>query len=197
MEITNTFDTIRNVIINRRTTKPMQMNGEQIPDEHVQQLLELANWAPNHGGTEPWHFIVYAGNDAAKSFCLQHAELYRNSVAPASFLQANYDKLLHMGDLASHIIIAVMKHGKLEKIPVLEEIAAASAAVQNLLLGAQAMDIAAYWGSGGMLLKDPIKPMLNLRDEDFVLGAIYLGKSEVRKAGTRNTPINTKTEWHR
>jgi uncharacterized protein involved in response to NO len=36
------------------------MNGEQVSDAEVQQILEAANWAPTHGKTEPWRFAVLA-----------------------------------------------------------------------------------------------------------------------------------------
>jgi hypothetical protein len=40
------------------------------------------------------------------------------------------------------VIIAIMKRGNLPKIPAFEEMAATSCAVQNLLLGATALDMA-------------------------------------------------------
>lgn len=49
----NSFSVIADIIKNRRSTKPAQMNGKLIPDEQVQQLLELADWAPTHANTEP------------------------------------------------------------------------------------------------------------------------------------------------
>lgn len=182
------------IITHRRTIKPGQMNGQRIPDEYMQHLLALADWAPTHGNTEPWRFYIYAGPEKARSFCEAHAALYRED-AGAAFDTAKYDKLLHMGDKASHIIIAVMKRGMLEKIPALEEIAATSAAIQNLLLGAAAMGIAAYWGSGGMILKPAMKTFLELGPDDVVLGALYLGYSEVVKQGVRQVPLAQKTHW--
>jgi nitroreductase len=190
----NTFTTLQEIIANRRTIKPAQMNGRQIPDDQVQQLLQLADWAPTHGNTEPWQFFVYAGTEKVQSFCRDHADLYRQQ-AGENADAAKADKLLHMGDAASHLIIAVMQRGNLPKIPALEEIAAVSAAVQNMLLGAQALGIAAYWGSGGMVYQPAMKTYLNLRDEDVVLGAIYLGYSDIEKKGTRLVPLDRKVKW--
>ena len=171
------------------------MNGQRIPDEQVNQLLELADWAPTHGHTEPWRFKVYAG-DKIKDFCLAHAELYQKHSDPEKFLQEKYEKLLHMGDKASHVIIAYMQRGNLPKIPVLEEIAATSCAIQNLLLGATALGIASYWGSGGMAYHPPMKQMLQLRDEDMVLGILYLGYADAPAAeGKRIVPLAEKGQW--
>ena len=192
----HSFSTIQDVIQNRRTVKPPQMNGRQVPDEQVRQLLALANWAPTHGLTEPWRFKVYA-NDQVKAFCLSHAELYKQATAPESFLEVNYEKLLHMGDQASHLIVAIMQRGPLPKIPALEEIAATACAVQNLLLGATALGISSYWGSGGMAYHPAMKEMLHLREEDLVLGILYLGYTDKPiPEGKRTVPLEEKVEWH-
>ncbi|WP_347158181.1 nitroreductase family protein [Pontibacter chitinilyticus] len=190
------FQSIKQVIETRRTTKPPLMNGQHIPDEQVKQLLALADWAPTHGHTEPWRFHVYAGSKA-QAFCLSHAELYKQQTAPERFLEVNYEKLLHMGDKASHILVAYMRRGDLPKIPPLEEIAATACAIQNLLLGAAALGLASYWGSGGMAYHPSMKEMLQLREEDVVLGILYLGYAESPTGpGKRHVPLEEKVAWH-
>lgn len=189
------FSEISQTIKLRRTTKPGKMNGQRIPDAHVRELLALADWAPTHGHTEPWRFQVYAGDKVA-SFCKAHAELYRQKTDPEKYLQEKYDKLYHMGDKASHVLVAYMHRGNLPKIPVLEEIAATSCAIQNLLLGATALGIASYWGSGGMAYHPAMKEMLHLREEDIVLGILYLGYSdESFIGGKRIVPLEEKVKW--
>ncbi|MBK0402480.1 nitroreductase [Adhaeribacter sp. BT258] len=190
-----TFSTLSQVIKSRRTIKPNQFNGRQIPDEQISQLLELADWAPTHAYTEPWRFKVFAG-EKVQQFCLQHAELYKDNTDPENFQQAKYDKLLRMGNFTSHVIIAIMQRGDNSKIPVLEEIASTSCAVQNLLLGATALGIASYWGSGGMAYQPPMKTYLKLREEDLVLGILYLGYTDKETPeGKRNTPLDEKIDW--
>ena len=70
------FDIIQQVITNRRSSKPALMNGNKIDDAIIRQLLALADWAPTHARTEPWRFVVFAGN-AVPAFCADHAELYK------------------------------------------------------------------------------------------------------------------------
>lgn len=171
------------------------MNGQKIPDEQVKQLLELADWAPTHGHTEPWRFKVYAG-DKVKQFCQSHAELYQQETLEENYKLDKYEKLKIMGDQASHILVAYMQRGNLPKIPVLEEIAATSCAIQNLLLGASALGIASYWGSGGMAYHPAMRKFLHLREEDIVLGILYLGYAEnPAHEGKRIIPLRDKVEW--
>lgn len=188
------FSILSDIIKSRRSTKPAQMNGNKIPDEQVEQLLELADWAPTHGNTEPWRFIVYAG-DQVKLFCIQHAELYKANTTPENFLQANYNKIAQNGDNASHLIIAVMQRGKLLKIPAPEEEAATAVAIQNILLGATALDIASFWSTGGLVHNPAMKTFLQLREEDIVMGIIFLGYSDITPTGKRIIPLTEKVKW--
>lgn len=186
------FDTISAIIKSRRTIKPFMMNGQKITDEQVNGLLELADWAPTHGLTEPWRFVVYA-NPA--DFCRQHAELYKQNTPAEEFAQGVYDNLAHQGDKASHVIIALMHRGNLPKIPAFEEMAATACAVEHILLGATALGLASYWGTGGMILKPAMRTFLNLRDEDEVIGVLYLGHADEQPAGIRRVPLSEKVKW--
>src|SRR6266496_4411639 len=188
------FLIISSIIKNRRSIKPAKMNGKKIPDEQVKEILQLANWAPTHGRTEPWRFIVYA-EDKVKEFCFQHAELYKGLTPPKNFEQANYDKQLHNGDLASHIIIAIMQRGNSPKIPVLEEIAATSIAIQNILLGATAAGIASFLSTSGMTHHAAMKNFFHLKEDDIVMGILYLGYSDEQMEGKRQTEMEEKVVW--
>ncbi|PTX18491.1 nitroreductase [Pontibacter mucosus] len=191
------FQSIKQVIETRRTTKPPKMNGQRIPDEQIMQLLQLADWAPTHGHTEPWRFIVYS-DEARQHFCQQHAELYKQHIPADKFIQDKYEKLRHMGEQASHILVTYMRRGELPKIPELEEIAATSCAIQNLLLGASALGLASYWGSGGMAYHPAMKNHLQLREQDIVLGILYLGYGDnAAHPGKRQVPLEEKVSWVR
>lgn len=192
--MSNNFSIISTIIKHRRSTKPQAMNSKKIPDSQIDSLLELADWAPTHGFTEPWRFVIYA--DPAK-FCHQHAELYKQSVTAGNFDMAVYNKLFNQGDKASHVIIAVMKRGNLPKIPVIEEVEAVACAVQNILLGATALDIASFWSTGGMALRPPMKDFLNLGEDDHLIGVLYLGYADEYPGGSRTTPLEEKINWIR
>ncbi len=189
------FLQVEKTIKNRRSIGWAKMNGKQVPDETVNQLLALADWAPTHGRTEPWYFFVYGG-DALKQFGKTHADLYWQHTAEDKRQEATFEKLLHNVDLASHVIVAVMKRGANVKIPQVEEISAASAAIQNILLGATALGIASYWSSGGMTHNPALKEHLKLGADDIILGLIYLGYTdEPAKDGARNIPLAEKVKW--
>lgn len=188
------FSTLSNIISSRRTIKPQQMNGKLIDDAIINQLLSLADWAPTHGRTEPWRFYVFA-NEKVKQFCADHAAMHR-AAHPEKSTEDVFQKLSNMGDNASHLILVAMRRGHLPKIPIIEEVAATAAAIQNLLLAAQSLSIASYWGSGGSVLHAEMKDYLQLGEHDHVLGALYLGYSDLPvKEGQRNIPMSEKVKW--
>lgn len=186
---------IQDIILYRRTVKPTAMNGKKIEDETIRELLQLADWAPTHGLTEPWYFVVYSG-DKVQQFCTDHAELYKQYTPAAQFILGNYEKLKTQGDLASHVIAVVMRRGANPKIPEIEEVAATACAVENLWLAASAQNIAVYWGSGGMTYTPAMQDYLELRDEDKVMGFLYLGYTdEGPRTGRRVKPLDEKVKW--
>lgn len=189
------IEPIQSVIKNRRSCKPALMNGKKIDDSLINNLLELADWAPTHGHTEPWRFVVFA-NDAVKQFCKDHAELYKANTPEEKFETAKYEKLLYNGAQASHIIAVYMKRGTNPKITVMEEICAVASAVQNVLLGASALNIAALWSTGGLTFHPAMKTYFGLKEEDHMIGVLYLGYiDKAPKQGERIIPLQQKIEW--
>lgn len=184
-------------IIDRRTTKPTAMSGEQVPDDIVIQCLEAAHWAPNHGRTEPWRFFVYT-NNGLKDFCVDHANLYKQNTLPEAFQETKFLSLQAMHQYVSHAVLVVMKRTPNTKIPKLEEYAAVASATQNLLLAAQSFGIASIWSTGGMVLHQAMKDYLNLDAEDEVLGCIYLGVAKGdATVGVRKSTVMEQTIWKR
>ncbi len=188
------FNTLQEIVINRRSIKPAVFNGEKIDDQQIRQLLELANWAPSHGLTEPWRFIVYSGQ-AVRQFCHQHAEQYKQTTPADKFTSAKYDKQAHNGDLASHLIVVYMKRGSNPNIPALEEICATAAAADNILLGAEVLGIAVLWSTGGTVSQPIMKEYLGLGSEDVILGLLYLGYTDEPPRPGKRTPVTEKTKW--
>ena len=190
-------EAVQTTIRSRRSCKPALMNGKKIDDALVLRLLELADWAPTHGHTEPWRFVVFA-NEAVQQFCNDHAALYQSNTPADRFEQAKYDKLLHNAALCSHLVVVYMKRGNNPKIKAIEEVCAVAAAVQNILLGASSLGIAALWGTGGLILHESMKTYFGLQAEDQVIGLLYLGYSDQPpKAGKRIVPLEQKIDWRR
>ena len=83
------------------------------------------------------------------------------------------------------------------KLPVIEEIAAVSCAVQNILLGATALGIASLWSTGGMVLHPAMKNLFELDEADEIVGQLFLGYSNEKIEGVRKIALSEKIVWKR
>ncbi len=193
--MSSNFSILSNIIKTRRSTKPALFNGNKILDEEVEQLLELADWAPTHTFSEPWRFVVYAGEKVVE-FSKQHALLYQQFTPAEKFMQSKFDSIISNGEKSSHIIVCIMKRSN-EKIPAMEEMAAVSCAIQNILLGATALNIASLWSTGGMVLHPSFKKHFQLNEQDAILGQLYLGYSDEVIEGKRKMALEEKIVWEK
>ena len=181
---------------NRRSVFPDQFDaGRHIPDETVQQILENATWAPNHGHTEPWRFVVFTGEGLKKLANFQ-SELYKETAAE-KYKEATYQKLQRTPLLASHVIALCMKRDPDKKHPEVEEIAAVSCAVENIYLSVTAYDLGGYWTTGGVTYNPKAKAFFGLDDDDRLLGFYYLGYVAIPPAAAKRKPIEEKVAWVR
>jgi len=190
---------INHLLRTRRTVKPADMDSErEIPRAVVDTLLENANWAPNHGKTEPWRFRVYAG-PARQQLAETLVELYEQTT-PADQRRADkIDKLSRNPVRASHAIAVFRQRhggGPATKIPELEEVEAVACAVQNLQLSAHAHGLGAFWSTGPMTYNETATARaFGLQPDWRYLGVVFLGYPKTEpKAGVRK-PVADKTEW--
>jgi nitroreductase len=182
------------LIRNRRSVFPDQFEaGRPIPDEMIRQILENAIWAPNHGHTEPWHFVVFTGKGLKKLADFQ-SQLYK-STAGEKFREASYQKLQRNPLLASHVIALCMKRDPKKKHPEVEEIEAVACAVQNIYLSVIAYGLGGYWTTGGVTYNEKAKPFFGLREEDRVLGFFYVGYVALPSPPGKRKPLEEKVVW--
>ena len=64
------------LIKSRRSVMPKDFSGESVSRAEVEQLLEAANWAPTHGRTEPWRYVVIQGGAAVSAYLARVEEWY-------------------------------------------------------------------------------------------------------------------------
>lgn len=190
--MTTAFEQLKQIIEARHTTKPAAMNGTILPREQIMQLLELADRAPTHARTEPWRFIVYTG-ESLRQFCNDHAQLYWEHTPEDKRTQSKFESIRDQYKTVSHLVVTYMRRTPMAKIPASEEYAAASAAVENILLGCEALNIAAIWSTGGMTHHPAMKQYLQMAEEDVIIALLMLGKSDEAKPPTpRNIPLSEK-----
>lgn len=181
------------VIRDRRTIYPEQFSDRKVHKEIIEQILNNAIWAPNHGMTQPWRFKVFTGK-AIERFAEFQATHYKNKNRE-NFDQEKYEKFLNRPKLAQVVIAICMERQATEKIPVMEEIEAVACAVQNMYLTCTAYGLGAYWGSGGATYSEEMKSFLRLGTKDHCLGFFYIGYPSIEWPKSHRKPIEYVTEW--
>ncbi|HAH38796.1 MAG TPA: nitroreductase [Algoriphagus sp.] len=194
------IEEVNKIIRGRRSMFVAQFKeNDPVDDSIIEEMLENANWAPTHKLTQPWRFIVYTG-EGLKKFADYQAELYKKRAEKnrTPFIEATYQKFKENPLKASHVIAILMKRTEGSGIPVMEEIAAVSMAVQNMYLTASAHGLAAYWGTGGPTFWEEAREDFGLEGEDMLMGFFYVAKpaTENWPAGKRE-PIADKVGWIR
>ncbi len=185
---------ISNIIRQRRTTKPSKMKaGSRVPDAVVMEALENATWAPNHGKTEPWFFVVFSG-EGLVSFCKAQSELYKKESGD-NFNPAKFKNLQSWSDTVSHLIAICHRRSILTKIPELEEIEAIACGVQNLALTIEAHGFAGMWSTGGITYYESAKELLGFNDHERLLGFFLVGEKMEESTPVSRRPVHEKIRW--
>ena len=184
------------LIRNRRSVFPDQFAaGKKIPDEIITQILVNATWAPNHGQTEPWKFVVFTG-DGLKTLANFQSDLYKQT-AGEKFKEATYQKQQKNPLLASHVIALGMKRDPNKKHPEIEEIAAVACAVENIYLSVTAYGLGGYWTTGGITYDEKAKSFFSLNEDDKLLGFFYIGYVAVPSPDGKRKSLEEKVVWVR
>jgi nitroreductase len=188
---------VLNNIRNRRTIKPKEFLQETVSEEIIDDILESANWAPNHGRTEPWRLTVFTGEGISKTY----VEIINKVFAETPDHLKKPEKLAKWtgnAPYASHIIAFGVKRTENCVLPHVEEVCAVACAAQNMMLTATAHGVASYWSSGIAHMPTAAAEFGLTGSEDQMLGFLHLGLVDSGiGAGERKSPVDTKVNWIR
>lgn len=179
----------------RRSVYPKDYSGEIVPEHVINQMLENANWAPNHKLTEPWRFVVFSGEGLKKLAAFQ-SECYKQvTEANGTFQQDRYQSLQSKPMESSHIIAIGMKRDATKRLPEWEELGAVFCAVQNMYLTATAYSAGCYLSTGGITNFEEAKPFFGLGIEDKLCGFLHVGVPKGAVPEGRRKPVADKVIW--
>ena len=138
----------------------------------VETLLKCAVRAPDHGRLKPWRVVVVQGNGLVAL-----GELFEQALLAKDpdVSDQKREKAKAMPLRAPMVIVVIAKVTTSHKVPVLEQIAATAAAVQNMQLAAVEQGLGAMWRTGDMANSSVVKKHFNLEPEDQIMAYLYLG----------------------
>jgi nitroreductase len=158
---------LEDAIRTRRTHKVY--GDEPVARETLEELLELARWAPNHNLTNPWRFRVL-GPDSL-------AELKRAAGPEAA---AKLDRAPTL------VVASQVRSDDAQQDE--EDLCAVSAAIAYVLLAAHARGLAGYWRTPEVLRSAEGRAAVGIPDNERVLGLIHLGPPRQDKEPPERLP---------
>lgn len=191
----NTLTPISQIIRERRSIFPNTYVDKVIPKNIIEEVLENANWAPNHRKTEPWRFKVFISEEAKQELAEYLAEWYKKNTPTENYKQKKYEKTLKKPMQSACVIAICMQRDPNESVPEWEEIAAVACAVQNMWLTCTAHNIGAYWSSPQSMIKQTPKKLLQLKEGEYCWGLFFMGYHDMPKLVGQRQPIADKVEW--
>lgn len=179
-------------IRNRRSIG--KMTGQAPERALIRQVLEAGTWAPNHHLTEPWRFFVLEGDARAELGRVMGSVAAKRETDPARREEVAA-KAASKPMRAQCLIAVAVEPATDQAVPEIEEIAAVSAAAQNMLLAAHALGLAAIWRSGWVTFEPEIREHFNLSPRATVLGFVYIGYPAMAAPERRRRPVDDVTTW--
>jgi nitroreductase len=184
---------INEIIKNRRATPPRFLAKKELDKEIVLQLLENANWAPNHKKTEPWRFKIYTG-EAKQKLAVEVFSLLNNKIKEGAAINPQkVEKLKNNLERVPVVILIVLQRDEAHRIPEWEEIAAVSMAVQNMWLTATELGLGAFWATPQFL--SLLGDILKIETGQKALGFFYIGHMALDYPSPGRGSVEEKVEW--
>ena len=151
----------------RRTHKAYR--PEPVDRAVLEELLDLARWAPNHHLTNPWRFRVLGPESLG---ALKHA------AGPEA--ASKLDR--------APTLIAASQVRAADPIQDEEDLCATACATYAVLLAAHGRGLAGYWRTPGILRTPEGRAALGIPDDERFVALIHLGRPRQEKEPPERAP---------
>ena len=159
---------VETAIRTRRTHKAFK--PKPIPREALEELLDLARWAPNHNLTNPWRFRVLGPRALAR---------LKDAAGPESAVKL---------DRAPTLVVCSCALGG-DPVQDEEDLHATACAAYIVLLAAHARGLAGYWRTPEVLRTDEGRTAVGLPKDERFVSLIHLGEPLQEKQAPERAPI--------
>jgi nitroreductase len=177
---------VEKAIRTRRTIKAF--DREPVDRATLEELLELARWAPNHHLTNPWRFRVL-GPRALEALKDAAAALARET-APDG---ADLDELGRVAaaklDRAPTLVVVSARHSA-DPVQDEEDAHATACAAYNVLLGAHARGLAGYWRTPAVMRTEAGARAVGLPGDEHFVEMLYLGHAKQAADAPARAPVD-------
>ncbi len=159
---------VETIIRGRRTIHLFKPNKKP-DDELIKSAIGLAQCAPNHHLTEPWHFYLI-GPETAEQICLLNAEV----VTEKKGEKAGQAKLKRWRQVPGWLLVSCDKSS--DPITNQEDYAACCCAIQNLSLYLWQEGVGVKWTTGDVICDPRFYELVWINpDQEYSVGLLWYG----------------------
>lgn len=165
---------------------------DPVERETIERLLSAAVQAPNHHKVRPWRFVVLRGRAREKlGDVMAEVRQRRFPDGPAEALAKERAK-----PLRAPVVIAVGVDLPSEtNVLEIENICAAAAACENILLAAHALGLGAFWRTGEAATTPEVKRFLNFSEDQPLIAFLYIGYPAALPPAAARPGFEDHTLW--
>jgi nitroreductase len=169
-----------------------KVKPDAVSHDMIEKLLDAAVQAPNHYKVRPWRFVVLTGDGRNQlGDVMTASQLDRMPELSTEAL----DKIRAL-PLRAPLLIAVGVDKPSEpKVLAIENICAAAAACENLLLAAQAEGLAVKWRTGEWARDAKVKEFLGLTPDQHIIAFLYIGYPAMEVEYPQRPSHEDRTVW--
>ncbi|MBV6395132.1 MAG: putative NAD(P)H nitroreductase YdjA [Anaerolineales bacterium] len=169
-----------------------KVKTDRVPRETIEKLLAAGNDAPNHHKVRPWRFFVMTGEARARLGDVMAASQRERlpDLPPAGF-----DKTRALPQRAPLIIAVGVDRPSDERISEIENVCAAAAACQNILLAAHALGLGATWRTGEWADDKMVKEFFGLAPDQHLISFLYIGYAEGGTMFPQRPAVDDRVTW--
>jgi nitroreductase len=162
---------LEQTIRSRRTVKAFER--KPVERETIEELLELARWAPNHNLTNPWRFRVLGPRSLAR-LKEAAAKLAVDEAPPGADAQKVGEAAAAKLDRAPTLVVCSAKRSS-DPVQDEEDRYAAACAAYIVLLAAHARGLAGYWRTPAVLRTAEGRSAVGIPEDERFIGLLHLG----------------------
>jgi nitroreductase len=171
-----------------------RVRPDPVPRAVIEQLLHAAVQAPNHYHNRPWHFVVLSGAARERlGEVMAQSQARRVPDSPDQVLEIERKR-----PLRAPVLIAVgvdPADPANTKILEIENLCAAAAAVENLLLAAHDLGLGAIWRTGAAAIDPAVKDFLGFSPQQKIIALVYVGYPEHEQVLYQRLSFEDRVTW--
>ena len=169
-----------------------QVKPDEVAHELIEKLLEAAVQAPNHHHVRPWRFVVLTGRARERlgDVMARSQGQRRPDLPPETF-----DKTRRLPLRAPLLIAVGVDKPTAPTIIETENLSAASAACQNILLAAHALGLGGMWRTGEWASDVNVKEFLGFGADQYITAFLYIGYPEMQQEFPPRPGYEDRTVW--